>query len=114
MNKIETTFLKHLPEESGTGKNGKEWVKNGFVCEDSGQYPVQRAFEIWGEKTSLVKSLKPGDKITVTFDIASREYNGRYFTTVKAIAVDTEKTEPVTTAGGYIPENKQVANDLPF
>lgn len=104
MHKIETTFLKHLPEESGTKKDGNTWFKNTFVCEDGGKYPVQMAFEIWGEKTNTVKNLKPGDKITVHFDIESREYNGRYFTSAKAKTVEMTKPEQKPSAGANTPE----------
>lgn len=78
-------FIKMLPEESGVSKNGKDWKKQSFVIEhESGQYPKQACFEVWGDTTDLVQNLKPNQEILVFFSIESREYNGKYYTGLKA------------------------------
>lgn len=119
---IKCKFEKNLPETRGQGKNG-EWVKNEFVCETDGQYPKKLCFSIWGDKSALVSSLKPGEEITVKFDPESREYNGRYFTELKAFSVETnriisERQQPIQavplTAEKQFNAPAKVVNDLPF
>jgi hypothetical protein len=67
---------------TGQGKNGM-WKKQEFILETEGQYPKKVMITAWGDKLNL-GSFKPGSKITVGFDLESREYNGRWYTDVKA------------------------------
>jgi hypothetical protein len=113
MPELKTTFVQNLPEERGQGKNG-EWVKNSFVTESTGQYPKKAAFTIWGDKSSLVKNLRPGQEITVKFDLESREYNGRWFTEAKAFAVETAAVVADQSSREPMPNTAPVQDDLPF
>ena len=88
MSELKCNFIQNLPVETGTGKNG-QWVKNQFVTETTGQFPVKQCFAIWGDKSSMVANLKHGQEILVKFDLSSREYNGRWFTEAKAFAIET-------------------------
>jgi hypothetical protein len=111
-------FVKLLPEESGVSKNGKDWKKQSFVIEhESGKYPKQACFEVWGETTDLVQGLKPGEEILVWFGIESREYNGKYYTGLKAdtlqrtIQAQAKPEQPSIQGGGpALPET----DELPF
>jgi hypothetical protein len=71
------------PEQSGQGKNGT-WTKQEFVIETTDQYPKKVCFTVWGEKTSALKSLKAGEEVKVSFDVESREYNGKWYSDLKA------------------------------
>ena len=62
--------------------------------ETPGQYPKKVCISIWGDKLEGV-TLKQGQSYEISFDIESREYNGRWYTDVKAWKI--------------VPENK--AND---
>ena len=64
-----------LEEQSGQGKNGT-WRKQEFVLETPGDYPKQVCCVQWGET------------ITAHIDIQSREYNGRWYTDVKAWRIE--------------------------
>lgn len=88
MHEITTRFVKQLPEESGVSKSGTAWVKGGFLTTSDGQYPVNIAFSVWGDKTDLVKNLVTGNEIKVKFDVSSREYNGKYYHEVKAFSIE--------------------------
>ena len=72
-----------LPEQSGQGRNGT-WVKISFILETQDQYPKKVCIDAWGDKVDLVKSFQSGDLLKVDFDVESREYNGRWYTNVKA------------------------------
>jgi len=49
------------------------------VTVEDGNYPQDINLEFLKEKMSLLDSIRVGQKVTVTFDIRGREYNGRYF-----------------------------------
>lgn len=75
-----------LPLQTGTGKNGP-WKKQDIIVETEGQYPKKICVSIWGDKINE-EILKIGNMLTISFDIESREYNGRWYTDVKAWRVE--------------------------
>lgn len=80
-----------LPLESGMGRNG-EWKKQNIIVETEGLYPKKICISIWGDKINP-DQLKVDNMLTIDFDVESREFNGRWYTDVKAWKIDT--------AGGY-------------
>ena len=75
-----------LPLQTGQGKNG-EWKKQEFIIETGGQYPKKVCITAWGKTVEYVPSI--GTEVSVSFDIESREYNGKYYTEVKAFKIET-------------------------
>ena len=71
-----------LPEQSGTSQRGP-WRKQEYVIEIPGDYPKQVCFMAWGDKIDEF-GIQEGQELTVHFDLQSREYNGRWYTDVKA------------------------------
>ena len=71
-----------LPILTGAGKNGS-WKKQEFILETNTQPQRKVCFSTWGEKIDQF-NLNIGDELDVSFDIESREYNGRWYTEVKA------------------------------
>jgi len=81
---ITGTLKQILDPESGTSKAGKEWNKTDFVIETADQYPKLVCFTLFGDKTDLISNIKLGDEVDVSFNLESREYNGKYFHNVNA------------------------------
>ncbi len=77
-----------LPPETGQGKNG-QWKKQFFILETMEQYPKKLCFEVWGDKVK-VDSLTVGQTVKVDFDVESREWQGRWFTSIKPWRVTVE------------------------
>ena len=75
-----------LPEKSGTSSRGP-WRKQEYVIEIPGDYPKQVCFMVWGDKIDQF-NVAEGESLTVHFDLESREYNGRWYTDVKAWRVE--------------------------
>ncbi len=75
-----------LNEQSGNGKNGV-WRKKEYVLETTGNYPKKICFVVWGEKIDQF-NLQQGENVQVGIEIESREYNGKWYTDVKAWKVD--------------------------
>jgi hypothetical protein len=74
------TITNILKAEKGTSKAGKEWIKQTFVINTGDQYNPEVAFSVFGdEKVKNLKRHKVGDQVEVSFNLSSREYNGKYF-----------------------------------
>ncbi|MDE5572485.1 MAG: DUF3127 domain-containing protein [Muribaculaceae bacterium] len=88
-----------LGETSGTSKAGREWKKHEYVLETQESYPRKVHFDFFGDKADQYK-LAAGQMIKLSFDIDSREYNGRWFTSISGW-----KAEPATVAATGAPSS---------
>lgn len=79
---ISGKILQMLPLQTGQGKNG-QWKKQEFILETADTYPKKVCIAVWGDKIDM-SGVTPGAQVTVSFDVESREYNGRWYTDVKA------------------------------
>jgi hypothetical protein len=109
-------LIKIMEPQTGQGRNG-EWKKQEFVIEEAeGQYPKKACFSVWNDKINL-KELIEGTILNVYFDIASREFNGKWYTDLTAYRADiigtttTVQSEPEK----FAPEEDTLdKDDLPF
>ena len=86
---IKGRIAKVLNTESGTSKAGKHWEKGGFVLDTGADYNPEVCFGCFGDKgMALVSTIKEGQEVNVSFNVSSREYNGKYYTQVDAWKVD--------------------------
>jgi len=83
---LTTKLIQLLPLQTGTGKNG-HWKKQDILVETNGQYPKKICVSIWGEKI-IESQLAPGNFLKIDFDIESREFNGKWYTDVKAWKIE--------------------------
>ncbi|WP_394991810.1 DUF3127 domain-containing protein [Emticicia sp.] len=94
---IKGRLIHLLALQTGEGKNGT-WKKQDFVIETDGQYPKKVCLSAWGDKFNE-NYLTEGNDLLVSFDAESREYNGRWFTDLKAWKIELAGTEsPATSA----------------
>jgi len=78
-------IIQKLPLQSGESKSsGKPWQVQSYVLETQEQYPRKVCFEIFGEQRIKDNPCEIDDLVTVSFDIESREFNGRWFTSIRA------------------------------
>lgn len=111
---ISGKILQFLPVQTGQGKNGT-WKKQEFILETGDTYPKKVCIAVWGDKIDI-GSFKPGETIDVSFDVESREFNGRWYTDVKAWKVTSGKQKEggkATAAAGPI-DSMPGDDDLPF
>ncbi|ANT64732.1 MULTISPECIES: DUF3127 domain-containing protein [Prosthecochloris] len=92
---ITGTIAEVLNPKTGTGKNGT-WKKQEVILETDGQYPKKICFSFWGDKADN-ELLRNGSAVRISFDLESREFNGKWYTDAKGW-----KVEPV--AGGSPPQ----------
>ncbi len=112
-------ILQLMPEVNGQGRNGNTWRKREFILEIPGQYPKKVCISVWGEKIDQFP-LQAGAQVTASIDVESREYNGRWYTEVKAWKVQAGAgTGPVAAGTDPLPNYENFdqsagTDDLPF
>ena len=78
---IKGKIIHVLPLQEGVSKAGNPWKKQEYVLETADQYPKKICFDFFGDKVDQYPAAI-GDEVTLSFDIDSREYNGRWYTGV--------------------------------
>ena len=108
-----------LPSQNGQGQKGP-WVKQNFVIETGDQYPKKVCLLAWNDKAEIVSRLREGDEVKVSFDLESREFNGKWYTDAKVWKME------VVSQASTVPSNElsvpiameqappPVSDDLPF
>lgn len=86
-NKIEGKILSKFPAEGGTSARG-EWKKQKFLVETVEQYPRKVCIDAWTNVIPQLDTFNEGDFISVSVNIESREFNGRWYTDVRAWRLD--------------------------
>ena len=114
---IKGKIIEILPEKSGQSANG-EWRKQEYILETDSNYPKKICFMAWGDKIGEF-NLQQGENVEVSVDLESREYNGRWYTDVKAWKVSKDGMNPnnePTYENQYTNENKLsiAEDDIPF
>ncbi len=91
-----------LPIATGQGKNGT-WRSQDYVLETTEQYPKRVCFNLFGDKIDQFP-VAIDETVNISFDIESREYNGRWYTSIKAWKVDknSASNNPVPVAANSI------------
>ena len=87
---VKGKLSRKLSVESGTSKAGKEWKKQSFILDTGGQYNPEICFQLFGDdKIAMLEHHNEGDQIEVSFNLSSREYNGRYFHNIDAWRIES-------------------------
>ena len=134
---IEGTLAQKLPVQSGSSARGP-WTKQEFILEfPDGNFTAKACFLAWGqEKVQDLGKYQVGDKVKVSFNLKSREYNGRWYNDLQiwkiapagaqpaAPAQPAPQARPVAQAPAYpqapaptledMPADSEGAEDLPF
>ncbi len=124
------TIVQVLPYDGGTTKAGKEWRKGVFILETQDQYPRKVAISILNDNIDKYPT-QVGTVVTAHIEIESREWNGKWYTEVKAWQITYPQGQPVssspqptaqayaspvatTTPPAAAPAQPQTADELPF
>lgn len=117
-----------LPVKSGVSqRTGEQWQSREYVIETQEQYPTKICFEVFGTDKLKEFNIRNNDLIKVYLDINAREYNGKWYNSIRAWKVEhvspqsqTIETAPVqTSAPVQAPTPVQApapqeSDDLPF
>lgn len=95
---IKCKLLDKLAVQNGTSARGP-WSKQDFIVETIEQYPRKICMNVWGQdKVNELSAFNAGEMLTVSVNIESREFNGRWYTDVRAWRIQREAQE-----GGQMP-----------
>ena len=96
----------------------KGFTKREFVVTvDDGKYPQDIALECVQNNVKLLDGVKPGQSVTVTFDIRGREYNGRYFNNLQAWRIKAADGAGLDDDRDPLPQDSDAPDnddDIPF
>lgn len=104
-------LIQVLPVQTGMGKNG-EWRKQNIVLETDGMYPKKVCVTLWGDKINE-SVLQVGSVLDVSFDIESREYNGNWYTDLRAWKVEPAAMGGQTPPPAYGAPNQSIPPAAP-
>ena len=123
---IEGQITAILPETRGVGQRG-EWVSQDFVLKTDDNYPKNICFTILGADKIKEANIRIGDVVSIGVNLESREFNGRWYTSIKAWSVKkkfesqaAKQTPPAPTPQPSQPTQTQTSSsvdntdDLPF
>ncbi|MDL2297495.1 DUF3127 domain-containing protein [Bacteroidales bacterium OttesenSCG-928-B11] len=119
-------IIQKLELQSGISKSGSSWQKQEFVIETMEQYPKKICANLWGDKIDALAAVQIGDTVVVSFNLESREFNGKWYTDVKAWKIEKQGVQPETLSAAPSPTSEMPpfdsstfvdegsGNDLPF
>ncbi len=80
---FEGVVYRKLPEVTGTSAKGA-WRKQDVVFELPSEFSRKICVTFFGDRADDAAALSEGDPVTVSVNVESREYNGKWYTDVKA------------------------------
>ena len=113
-----------MPQQSGTSARG-QWQKQEVIFEQPDEFSRKVCVTFFGDRVQDAATLQVGDKANVSCNIESREYNGRWYTDVRAWRIQKVQPEqpaaapipdlpPFETAEPAMPAGGDQFDDLPF
>jgi hypothetical protein len=102
-----------MPMESGISKTGNSWQKQEFVIETLEPFPRKVCANLWGERTAVLETLNIDDKVVMSFDLESREFNGKWYTDVKAYKLESVTANPQTPQASQTTPTSAPVDELP-
>ncbi len=123
---IKGKVIQILDAKSGQSTRGS-WKKQELVIETDENFPKKICVASWNDKVDL-STLRPGDQITASVNIESREFNGNWYTDIKVWKVDLVSAKSnsgeAELPDGGLPHNippppwesapEEQSDDLPF
>lgn len=90
---IEGKFLRLGNLVEGISARGA-WRKQELIIETIEQYPKQVCLLCWGDTIDALAALNEGDVIKAGISIESREFNGKWYTDVRAFGLGLVSSAP--------------------
>ena len=106
---LEGTLRQKLGVQSGTSARGP-WAKQEFIVEfPDGNFTSQACFTAWGQdKVAELDKYQVGDRVKVSFNLKSREFNGRWYNDLQIWRIaPAGEAQPTAAAPAYAPAAPQ-------
>ena len=73
-------LISKLERETGVSSSGKTWEKQSILVEQAGtDYNKEVAISFFGDKIKKIRDIEVGSDVSVSINLSSREYNGKYY-----------------------------------
>lgn len=96
-NEVKGKVIAVPPAQTGTGQRGT-WVRQTVVIEyENGRYNQSLALECSNSKAEDFGKLRVGQTVTIKYDVTSRLYNDRWYTTANAFDWKVDNPQTITT-----------------
>jgi single-stranded DNA-binding protein len=95
---FEGVVYRKLPEVTGTSAKGA-WKKQDVVFELPTEFSRKICVTFFGDRADDAAALQEGDAVVVSVNVESREYNGKWYTDVKAWKI-ARKGDGASAGGG--------------
>ena len=93
-------LVQKLERETGTSKSGKSWEKQDVLIEQSGtEYNKEVVITFFGDKIKSLRDIEEGSEVSVSINLSSREYNGKYYHNIQGWFI--AKMEKQTVGSGH-------------
>ena len=92
-----------LEPRGGVSKTGNPWKVQEYVIETHDQYPRKMCFDVFGEDKISQFNIQMGEELTVSFDIDAREWQGRWFNSIRAWKVERVSNQPANSQDVNVP-----------
>ena len=96
--------------QSGESARGT-WKKREFIIETEGKYPKKVCIVLFGDAVDNFQ-VSQNEEVKASISVESREYNGRWYTDVKAWKV--EQLSSTSSGNGDSPHIDHDAEEMPF
>jgi hypothetical protein len=72
-------LVQKLERETGVSKTGKTWEKQSILVEQNTEYNKEVAISFFGDKIKKLRDIEEGSDVSVSINLSSREFNGKYY-----------------------------------
>lgn len=93
------------------GNNGNQ--KKFIIVHEDGQYGKDVAFELFGKNLNIADQIPIGQHVRVCFNVASREYNGKWYNDISAYRVESADAKPQQPQATPTQQPVQAAHSVP-
>ena len=107
---INGKIVKELPQKSGIGRNGGEWISKDFVIETEDGSTI--AFSVFGEGRIKNSGLAVGVWASVTCELVSKEWKDRWFTSISYLSSIVQTNKQPNTENSSINDAQSVQNSI--
>lgn len=89
--------------QSGMSQNGNPWYRQTIVVDIAGYNGSYRklALQASGNIVGDLEDFMVGDKVEVSYQVAAREYNGKWYNNVDLYRIDPEEAKVAEAAPQY-------------
>ena len=108
---LQGKIVQKFPFVSGTKKNGDQWQKASFLIETSPSNYPRKVYVSAFKDAAAYEQLPLNAEVTLKIDIESREFNGKWYTSVTCYGYELNPTAP-TDENGQEMTNEQINENL--